>query len=102
MDTRETHAAVSSDYAALAEAGRIEAEQLRARWADAGDVEGAAHARRLAELLEKERDAARRGELPPRNGGFPLTRFAGEIEWGPEGAALVDKLYELQRLWERG
>ena len=97
MDTRDTPAAVSSEYAALADAARVEAEQLHARWAAAGEEAMAAHARRLAGLLAKARDAALRGELPPRSGGFPLTRFAGEIEWGPEGAELVDKLYAAAR-----
>jgi hypothetical protein len=37
-------------------------------------------------LLAKARDDARRGELPPREGfAFPPTRFAGDIEWRPEG-----------------
>jgi hypothetical protein len=92
---------VNAEYAALADATRLEAERLQERWAEAGDADGAALAGRLARLLRKERDAARRGELPPREGGFPLTRFAGEVEWGPEGADLVDHLYELQRLWRQ-
>jgi hypothetical protein len=100
MDTRDTQAALSEDYAVLADEARAEARRLHARWAEAGDSR-ASLAARLELLLEKASDAARRGELPPRDGGFPLTRFAGEVEWGPEGASLLDRLYELQRLWQR-
>ena len=87
-------------YAAAADAALAEAGRLRARWAAEGDASGVAMADRLEGLLAAERDAARSGRLPPRNGGFPLTRFLGEVEWGPEGRELVDRVYDLQRIWE--
>jgi hypothetical protein len=100
MDSRDAPAAVSERYATVADNARADAERLQARWAESGDAARARLAGRMAELLTKERDAARLGVLPPRGDfGFALTRFAGDVEWGPEGEALVDRLYELQRLW---
>jgi hypothetical protein len=32
--------------------------------------------------------------------GFPLTRFVGEYDWGPDGDELVERVYALQRIWE--
>jgi hypothetical protein len=91
---------VTAAYAAAADDAIAEADRLRARWAGSGDTEGAALTERLRQQLVTSRDAARRGELPPRGGGFPLTRFVGEYDWGPDGDELVDRVYALQRIWE--
>jgi hypothetical protein len=91
---------VTERYAETADGAIAEAERLRSQWAEAGDASGVALAERLEGLLVDARDAARRGELPPRDGGFPLTRFVGDHEWGPDGSELVDRVYALQRIWE--
>jgi hypothetical protein len=87
-------------YAGAADDAIAEAERVRALWAGRGDTEGAALAERLRELLVAARDDARRGALPARNGGFPLTRFVGDYDWGPDAEGLVDRVYALQRIWE--
>ena len=57
----------------------------------------------LVELLEEQERHAERGELPWRQGGFALTRFLGEWEWGAEGERVLDLAYRLQELArERG
>jgi len=91
---------VTARYAELAEEARGEAETLRDRWEQAGDTDGAELAGRLAGLLANARDDARRGKLPPRSGGFPLTRFMGDYEWGEEGRRVENKVYALQRCWQ--
>jgi hypothetical protein len=100
VDPRDTTAAVTDAYTAAADDAIAEAERVRARWAERGDTEGAALAERLQQQLVASRDDARRGTLPPRNGGFPLTRFVGEYDWGPDADGLVDRVYALQRIWE--
>lgn len=87
-------------YAEAADEAIAEAQRLRSRWAESGDMSGAALAERLERLLIAERDAARRGRLPPCEGGFPLTRFVSDHEWGAEGRDLVERVYALQRIWE--
>jgi hypothetical protein len=91
---------VTARYAELAEEALEEAERLRNHWEQAGNADRARLAGRLAGLLVDARDEARRGWLPPRTGGFPLTRFADDYEWGEEGRRAVDYLYELQRYWQ--
>jgi hypothetical protein len=90
---------VTARYAELAEEALEEAERLREHWERAGDADRAKLAARLAGLLANARDNARRGRLPPRTGGFPLTRFADDYEWGEEGRRAIDHLYKLQRYW---
>jgi hypothetical protein len=102
MGAGDAVGSVTQRYAELAEEARAEAERLRERWEQAGDDDGATLAGRLAGLLEHERDEARRGMLPPRSGGFPLGRFMGDYEWGPEGRRAEDLVRELQRCWQAG
>lgn len=91
---------MTARYAAAADEALAEAERLRTTWSAAGDDEGARLVERLERMLSESRDAARRGLLPPRDGGFPLTRFVGEYEWGAEGSGLVDRVYAMQHVWE--
>jgi ribosomal protein S18 acetylase RimI-like enzyme len=90
---------VTQRYVELAQEAIAEARRLRSRWAEAGDTSGAAIAERLERLLVAERDAAERGRLPPRAGGFRITRFVGDYEWGSEGRELVDLVFSLQHIW---
>jgi len=91
---------VTATYAAAADDAIAATERLRARWAEDGDAEGVALAERLRHQLVTSRDDARHGVLPPRDGGFPLTRFIGDYDWGPEADDVVEQVYGLQRIWE--
>lgn len=90
---------MTARYADLAEQALEEAERLREHWEQVGDAESARLAARLAALLADARDEARLGRLPPRSGGFPLTRFMGDYEWGEEGQRVEDRVAALQRCW---
>ena len=100
MATRDEGDPVTGGYAELAEGARAEAEALRDRWRAGGDADGARLAERLASLLAEARDAAGEGRLPPRDGGFPLTRFVSDYDWGDEGRDVVERVYALQRYWQ--
>lgn len=91
---------VTARYAELAEQALEEAERLREHWERAGDAGRARLAERLAGLLANARDNARQGKLPPRSGGFPLTRFMGDYDWGEEGRYVEDLAYAMQHCWQ--
>jgi hypothetical protein len=99
MGAGDADGSVTARYAELAEEALAEAERLREHWKQVGDADGAKLAGRLAGLLANARDDARRGRLPPRTGGFPLTRFMSDYEWGEEGRRVEDLAYAMQRCW---
>jgi hypothetical protein len=57
---------------------------------------------RLIGFFEEHRDHARLGLLPTRAHGYPLTRFMGDHEWGPDGNELQASAYDLQEIWPNG
>ena len=100
MGARGATDPVTAEYAALCAEALAEAERLHEAWTRSGDS-GALLAARLVGLLRDELDRAQRGELPPPEHGFPLTRFVGDYEWRPEGTTVVERVYAMQRYWQQ-
>ncbi len=94
--------AATAGFVAACDAAIAEARKLEATYEAAGDRR-ADLARRAAELLAGRRDDALAGTLHRPSSGVALgfSRFIGDVEWGPDGRALLDAAYAAERYWKR-
>ena len=86
----------------MCDAALEEARELKARYEGSGD-QRAALVDRAAALITGRRDDAVAGRLHRPSSGVALgfSRFIGDVEWGPEGAALLDAAYDAERYWKQ-
>jgi hypothetical protein len=99
--TAGRNASLDAEYLRLCDDAIRAAKDLRARYEEAGDDEGAELARRAVEVLGNERAAAAEGRGARRSEGvgFAPTRFVSDYEWGDEGKRFVDAVYAMQDYW---
>ncbi len=78
-----------------------EARRLAEVYRAKGDDRTLKRAHKMVDFLEHRRQAALDGTmLRPSDGpAFGITRFASEYDWGPEGNAMLDRLYDLEDYW---
>lgn len=101
VDVATSDAAIAG-FVAACDAAIGEARKLQTAYEAAGDRR-AALAGRAAELLAGRRDDALAGTLHRPSSGVALgfSRFIGDVEWGPEGRALLDAAYAAERYWKQ-
>lgn len=94
--------AATSGFVAACDAAIDEARKLKAVYEAAGDRR-AALAERAADFISGRRDDALGGSLHRPSSGVALgfSRFIGDVDWGPEGKALLDAAYAAERYWKQ-
>lgn len=92
----------TAGFIALCDAAIAEARKLKAGYEAAGDRR-AGMAERAEQLIAGRRSDALAGtlHLPSSGTALGFSRFIGDVEWGPEGEALLDAAYAAERYWKQ-
>jgi hypothetical protein len=94
--------AATSGFVAACDAALDEARKLKALYEAAGDRR-ASLVDRATDLIAGRRADALEGTLHRPSSGVALgfSRFIGDVDWGPEGKALLDAAYAAERYWKQ-